>query len=66
MGKIVIKGMSCRHCVMSATKALQEIDGLVDIDVNLEKGEATFTETKPVDPELIKEKIKKAGYEVTL
>jgi copper chaperone len=66
MGKIIITGMSCRHCVMSATKALQEIDGLTDIDINLEKGEATFTETKPVDPELIREKIKKAGYEVAL
>jgi copper chaperone len=66
MGKIIITGMTCRHCVMSATKALQEIDGLTDIDVNLEKGEATFTETKPVDPELIREKIKKAGYEVAL
>ena len=65
MGKVVIKGMSCRHCVMSATKALQEIEGLTDIDVNLEKGEATYTATKEVDPELIKEKIKKAGYEVT-
>jgi copper chaperone CopZ len=30
----------------------------------LEKAEATFTETNPVDLNLIKEKIKKAGYEV--
>jgi copper chaperone len=64
MGKILIKGMSCRHCVMATTKALQEVEGLADIDVNLEKGEATFSETKPVDSELIKEKVKKAGYEV--
>ena len=56
--------MSCNHCVMAATKALKEIEGLEDVSVNLEKAEATFTETKPVDPNLIKEKIKKAGYEV--
>jgi copper chaperone len=64
MGSVKIKGMSCNHCVMAATKALKEIDGLEDIAVNLEKAEATFTETKPVDLNLIKEKIKKAGYEV--
>jgi len=64
MGSVKIKGMSCNHCVMAVTKALKEIEGLEDIAVNLEKAEATFTETKPVDPTLIKEKIKKAGYEV--
>ena len=64
MGSVKIKGMSCNHCVMAATKALKEIEGLEDISVNLEKGEATFKETNPVDPNLIKEKIKQAGYEV--
>jgi rubredoxin len=49
---------------MAVTKALKEIEGLEDITVNLEKAEATFTETNPVDLNLIKEKIKKAGYEV--
>jgi copper chaperone len=64
MDTVKIKGMSCNHCVMAATKALKEIEGLEDIVVNLEKAEATFTETRPVDPSLIREKIKKAGYEV--
>ncbi len=64
MGTVKIKGMSCNHCVMAVTKALKEIEGLEDIAVNLEKSEATFKETKSVDPILIKEKIKKAGYEV--
>ena len=45
-------------------QSLERNRGLEDIAVNLEKAEATFKETKPVDPNLIKEKIKKAGYEV--
>jgi copper chaperone len=61
---IKIKGMSCQHCVMAVTKALKEIDGLQDVTVDLEKGEASFNETKPVDKILIQERIKKAGYEV--
>ena len=64
METIKIKGMSCQHCVMAVHKALKEIEGLEDISINLEKGEASFQETKPVDINVIKEKIKKAGYEV--
>jgi copper chaperone len=64
MTTIKIKGMSCQHCVMAATKALKEIDGLQDVAVDLDKGQAAFNETKPVDMSLIKDKIKKAGYEV--
>jgi hypothetical protein len=32
--------------------------------VDLQKGEAAFTEVKPVDRKQIREKIKKAGFEV--
>ena len=62
MTRITVKGMSCQHCVMSVTKALSEIDGIKDITVDLEKGEAVFDETKPVDLELIRERLQKAGY----
>jgi len=64
MTTVNIKGMSCNHCVMSVTEALNEIDGVKDIKVNLAKGEATFDEAMPVDMNTIREKIKKAGYEV--
>ena len=63
MATIKIKGMTCNHCVMAVTKALNEIDGIKDVKVDLEKGEATF-EGKPIDMDLVREKIKKAGYEV--
>jgi copper chaperone CopZ len=49
---------------MAVTKALNEIDGVKDIKVNLAKGEAAFDETMPVDMDTIRKKIKKAGYEV--
>ena len=64
MKSIKIKGMSCQHCVMAVTKALQEIDGVKDVRVDLERGEAAFNEEKPVDPEIIRAHIEKAGYEV--
>jgi copper chaperone len=64
MTTIKIKGMSCQHCVMAVTKALGSIESLKDVHVDLQKGEATFTEVKPVDLTQIKEKIQKAGFEV--
>ena len=64
MATIKIKGMSCQHCVMAVTKALGSIEGIRDVRVDLEKGEATFTEVKPVDRKAISERVKKAGFEV--
>ncbi len=64
MTTIKIKGMSCQHCVMAVTNALGGIENVKDVHVDLQKGEATFTEVKPVDRNQIREKIKKAGFEV--
>jgi copper chaperone len=64
MKTVRIKGMSCQHCAKTVKKALEEIDGIANVAVDLETGEATFEEIRPVDNELIREKIKKAGYEL--
>lgn len=64
MATIKINGMSCNHCVMAVTRALNEIDGVKDVKVDLSKGKAAFEEERPVDMNIVREKIKKAGYEV--
>ena len=64
MKSIKIKGMSCQHCVMAATKALAALDGIKDVKIDLNSGVATYEEVKPVDHKVIVEAIKKAGYEV--
>jgi copper chaperone len=56
--------MSCNHCVIAVTKALNQIDGIKNVKVDLGKGEASFDEAKHVDIEIIKERIRKAGYQV--
>ena len=61
---IKIKGMSCNHCVMATTKALNEVDGISNVRVDLKKGEAVFDEASPVDMNTVKENIKKAGFEI--
>jgi copper chaperone len=64
MTTVRIKGMSCQHCVQSVVKALSEIAGVSGVRVDLNKGEATFEESQPVDFEAIRERIRKAGFEV--
>lgn len=64
MTAIKIKGMSCNHCVMHVTRALQAIEGIKNVKVDLQSGEATFDEDKPIDRKVIAERIRKAGYEV--
>jgi copper chaperone len=64
MTTIKIKGMTCNHCVMTVTRALEGIGALKNVKVDLKKGEATFDAIGPVDMESIREQIKEAGYEI--
>jgi len=64
MKSIMIKGMSCQHCVMAVTRALDAIDGITRVEVDLATGNATFEETKPVAMDTIVAAIRKAGYDV--
>ena len=64
MTSVKIKGMSCQHCVMAATKAIGAVDGVKDVQIDLKTGLATYEEVKAVDPNAVATAIKKAGYEV--
>jgi copper chaperone len=59
-----VKGMSCQHCVMSVTKALNQLDGIKNVQVDLAKGEVRFDNTKEVASHRIEKVIQEAGYEV--
>jgi copper chaperone len=59
-----VKGMSCQHCVMSVTKALNRLEGIQNIQVDLQKGEVRFDNTKALVSNLIEKAIEEAGYEV--
>jgi len=61
---IKVKGMSCQHCVMSVTKALNQLEGIKNVQVDLAKGEVRFDNTKEVASQRIEKAIEDAGYEV--
>ena len=59
-----VKGMSCQHCVMSVTKALSQLEGVKNVQVDLAKGEVRFDNTKGVASDSIEKAIGDAGYQV--
>ncbi len=63
MKTIEIKGMSCQHCVMTVTKAISAVPGVAKVSVSLEKAQASFEETSPVDLQAVRQAVKKAGFE---
>ena len=60
--KIIIKVMSCSHCVNHVREALSELKDSQKVEVNLEQKYA-IVETSSNDEE-IKEKIEDQGYDV--
>ncbi len=64
MKKIKVKGMSCQHCVKAVTRALDELDGISDVKVDLNTGEVSYNDNGSVDEGTVRERITKAGYEI--
>ncbi|MGE5396474.1 MAG: copper chaperone CopZ [Chitinophagales bacterium] len=60
-----VEGMSCMHCVKTVKNSLASLDGVSNVDVDLESKKVTVA----FDPEKttiteIKDRIEDAGYEV--
>ena len=59
-----VKGMSCNHCVMAVTKALNKLDGIQGVQVDLQKGEVRLENTTGLSPDQLEKAIVGAGFEV--
>ena len=64
MKTIKVEGMSCKHCVMAVEKALNGIDGVTGVNVDLNKGEVSYNDAGSVNENVVKQAIEKAGYTV--
>lgn len=64
MSTVKIKGMRCGHCVGSVTKALEALEGVSNVKVDLAKGEAVYDESAPVEINKIRAAISAIGFEV--
>ena len=59
-----IEGMMCNHCVAHVTKALEGVDGVESVEVNLKKKQATVMLGDEVSNESLISAVTEAGYTV--
>lgn len=65
MKKLVsIEGMSCGHCVRHVEEALKELEGVVEVVVDLKGKHAVVELNQDLSDEQIKGAIEEAGYDV--
>ena len=50
-----ISGMTCGSCKASVEKSLNNLDGVKNVEVNLEKGEAELTMNTHIDTQILKD-----------
>ncbi len=62
--KLLIEGMSCNHCVMHVTNALQEVKGVNKVDVSLKNKTAIVELSQDVNDDELKNAVVDCGYQV--
>jgi len=60
--RLPITGMTCAHCETVVGAALQS-EGAQDVQADFRRGEATFSLSNEVDPDVLAQAIRAAGYQ---
>ena len=63
--QLKIEGMMCMRCVAHVTNALKGIEGVTDVNVNLESGTADITANATVTADSLKAAVEAQDYIVT-
>ncbi|HYX45061.1 MAG TPA: cation transporter [Acidimicrobiales bacterium] len=60
-----VNGMTCGHCMQSVANEVKKIEGVTDVDVDLETGAVRITSEAPIDEAAVRAAVDEAGdYEV--
>ena len=59
-----VKGMSCGHCQARVKKALESVEGVTAVNVDLLQKTATVEASEAVDQTLLKQSVEKIGFVV--
>lgn len=63
--KLLVEGMTCKHCVASVEEEVGELGGVVNVQVDLNSGavsEVVVTSTVPLDEEAVRDAVTEAGF----
>lgn len=60
-----VSGMTCQHCVKTVKEAFRTIDGLINVDIDLDDGMAYLEIDEHVfNIEIAKKAVLSAGYQI--
>jgi copper ion binding protein len=57
-----VEGMTCGHCATSVREEVSELDGVRQVDVDVESGRVTVTSEAPLSDAAIAAAVTEAGY----
>ena len=60
----LVTGMTCTHCVNAVTEEVSAVDGVTQVDVDLDSGRLTVVSDGPVPFDLVAAAVDEAGYTV--
>ncbi|MCT4536084.1 heavy metal-associated domain-containing protein [Halodesulfovibrio sp.] len=63
MATVKVSGMKSPDCAATITDVVKTADGVEVVSVNYATGEVTYGSTECVDPAMVEEMLKEAGYE---
>ncbi len=64
MTNLKVEGMTCHHCVMAVTKALESVEGVRSAEVDLDKGSAVVD--GDADLQAMIAAVQEEGYQASL
>ena len=59
-----VLGMTCGHCVTFVTEAVETLNGVESVEVDLPAETVTVVSAQPLDPNELRAAIDRAGYEL--
>lgn len=62
---LTIDGMSCEHCVMRVKNALEQLDGVEKVEVDLANKRADVQLNQDIDESTLTSAVQETGYSVT-
>ena len=65
MAEITVTGMSCQHCVRAVTQALESIEGITEVQVDLPTGRVHYTQSEEIPPAQVRQAVQEVGYDTT-
>lgn len=57
-----VTGMTCSHCVNAVKEEVSELDGVHDLQVDLDSGALTFESDQDIPRDKVAEAVDEAGY----